>query len=145
VLRTGTESVSDGVWLLADIRALFALHGTDRLPTARLVNELRAIKESSWGGDGDTRAWTDTCTPDGAPSSPFTNGVQDHRPGHREGYVTYGTDRQVGLLTPGLATCRASPASVGNPVTPLVRRLQRIRGYRRIGTDPADPSPRAGP
>lgn len=49
VIDTRTEDTSTGVRLLADLRALFTRHNTDRIPTKALLADLIGIEESPWG------------------------------------------------------------------------------------------------
>ena len=49
MLNTGPHITSLGVRLLADLRDLFARHGTDRLPTTVIINDLRELDEAPWG------------------------------------------------------------------------------------------------
>lgn len=98
VLNTGSESASDGVRMLADLRVLFTLHGTDRLSTTQLIIELRAIDESPWGGDGDSRMLdarrlARELARFSVRPVPFKNSDGTAT----KGYVTFPNDRQVGL------------------------------------------------
>lgn len=97
VLHATDQSSSPGVRLLADLRALFTHHDTDRLPTKALLADLVAMEEAPWGDfDGrqlDGRRMARELARFGVSPVPFkdaTNTVV-------KGYVTYANDRQVGL------------------------------------------------
>jgi hypothetical protein len=114
VFHNGPDGVSDGVRLLADLRALFTMHGTDRLSTVHLITELRALDESPWGElDGrplDARRLARELARFSVRPVVF----KDATNAPTKGYVTYGTDRQVGLADAWDRYLPTDPAQVGN-------------------------------
>jgi Protein of unknown function (DUF3631) len=118
VLNSGADDVSDGVRLLADLRALFSLHSTDRLSTIQLLTELRALDESPWGDlDGrqlDARRLARELARFSVRPIVFKDAVN----APTKGYVTYATDRQVGLADAWDRYLPPDPAQVGNRGNP---------------------------
>ncbi|MDQ3401819.1 MAG: DUF3631 domain-containing protein [Actinomycetota bacterium] len=96
VLHTAQEDTSPGVTLLADLRAIFTRHNTDRLPTKALLADLTAIEESPWGEfEGkplDSRRMARELARFSIRPTAFKNDE-----GTVKGYVTYPTKEQVGL------------------------------------------------
>ncbi|MCZ7526146.1 MAG: DUF3631 domain-containing protein [Acidimicrobiia bacterium] len=64
--RPGEDELSLGVRLLADIRAVYADAGTDRLSSAEMVERLHAVEESPWGDWFDARRLAAKLRPFGA-------------------------------------------------------------------------------
>ncbi|MDQ3576458.1 MAG: DUF3631 domain-containing protein, partial [Actinomycetota bacterium] len=87
---------SVSVTLLADLRAIFTRHNTDRLPTKALLADLTAIEESPWGEfEGkplDGRRMARELARFSIRPVAFKNDE-----GTVKGYVTYPTKEQVGL------------------------------------------------
>lgn len=99
VLQRAGEPPSPGVRLLADIRALFAEHGVEKMPTAELLTELAALDEAPWrdynGGKGLSARNLATML-----GRYGVTPVQWKRPGEQKntrGYVTGPDQAQAGL------------------------------------------------
>jgi hypothetical protein len=116
VLDSGPQVRSAGVRLLADLRAIFTRHQADRLPSAVLLAELLEMEESGWadleGRPLDARRLSKELGRYGVRVVPFK-----HASATVKGYVTYGTDRQLGLADAWSRYLPAvtEPAGSGNP------------------------------
>lgn len=117
VHHTTTDATSDGVRLLTDLHTLYTHHQTDRLPTTHLITELRAMDESPWGGDGDSRALDARRLARELARFSVRPTTFKHTTDNTtaKGYVTYPTDRQVGLADAWDRYLPPHPTTTGNP------------------------------
>jgi len=115
VLDTRSEISSIGIRLLADLRALYSRHQTDRLPSTALLAELKEQEEAGWGDvEGkplDARRMAKELGRYGVRVTTFKFGGTTAK-----GYVTYATERQLGLIDAWSRYLPAVPGSsqVGN-------------------------------
>ncbi|MGO1055713.1 DUF3631 domain-containing protein [Crossiella sp. CA198] len=96
VTEAHDDPVSDGVRLLGDIRTLFSVAETERLHTSDILRHLHSIEEAPWGDFGgkalDARSLSrELSFFQVKPVTVKCNGT------NAKGYVTYATDKQLGL------------------------------------------------
>jgi len=116
----GAEPVhsSLGVRLLADLRDLYDVTGTDRMPTVEILQELHKLDEAPWGDlwgkPIDARRVASEMHKYGV--SPTSFKVDDGRTA--KGYVTYPTTNNVGLHDAWLRYLPPRSGVTGNPRNP---------------------------
>jgi hypothetical protein len=113
VLETGPQAGSLGVRLLADLRELYTVHGTDRLATADILAALVGLDEAPWsdlyGKPLDARRLARELGRYGVRPVTFETDS-----GSAKGYATFSTtgkQAQAGLFD---AWSRYLPAAIGN-------------------------------
>ncbi|MGH3566229.1 MAG: DUF3631 domain-containing protein [Pseudonocardia sp.] len=141
VLDSGPEVRSTGIRLLADLRSVFGRHQADRLPTTTLLTDLAELEDSDWT-DLDGRALdARRLARELARYSVRVQGFKHHNGKTIKGYLTYPTDKQVGLTDAWARYLPPdTPSQVGNCGNHGNRAGQTVTDDRPV-TDPSVTTP----